>query len=81
MAADQTPLDSIVSCSPDVMSGTPVFRGTRVPIKNLLDYLSAGDSLDEFLAQFPTVNREQALSLLAFAEELVLARIGHVSPL
>jgi uncharacterized protein (DUF433 family) len=80
MAPEQTSLDSIVSCSHDVMSGTPVFRGTRVPIKNLLDYLSAGDSLDEFLAQFPTVKREQALSLLAFAEELVLARIGHVSP-
>jgi uncharacterized protein (DUF433 family) len=80
MAPEQSSLDSIVSCSHDVMSGTPVFRGTRVPIKNLLDYLSAGDSLDEFLAQFPTVNREQALSLLAFAEALVLARIGDVSP-
>ena len=79
MVPEQTSLDSIVSCSPDLMSGMPVFRGTRVPIKNLLDYLSAGDSLDEFLAQFPTVKREQALTLLAFAEELVLARIGEAS--
>jgi uncharacterized protein (DUF433 family) len=55
---------SIVTVSPDVMSGVPVFRGTRVPVKNLLDYLAAGDSLDEFLAQFPTVKREQALRSL-----------------
>jgi len=62
------------------MSGTPVFHGTRVPVKNLLDYLAAGDSLDDFLAQFPTVKREQTIALLAFAEELILARLGEASP-
>ena len=66
-------LDSIVSVSPDVMSGAPVFRGTRVPVKNLLDYLAAGDSIDEFLDQFPTVKREQAVGLIFLAEKLVLA--------
>ena len=48
-------LRAVVSVAPDIMSGTPVFRGTRVPVKSLLDYLAAGDSLDEFLEQFPTV--------------------------
>jgi uncharacterized protein (DUF433 family) len=73
-------LETLVSCSPEVMSGTPVFPGTRVPVKNLLDYLAAGDSLDEFLDQFPTVKREQAVALLSFAEELILARFSEASP-
>ncbi|MEN8184365.1 MAG: DUF433 domain-containing protein [Myxococcota bacterium] len=73
VAADAS-LHSVVEVSPDVMSGTPVFRGTRVPVKNLLDYLAAGDSLGEFLEQFPTVTREQAVALVEVAEELVLAR-------
>ena len=67
-------LETVVSVSPDVMSGTPVFRGTRVPVKNLLDYLAAGDSIDEFLEQFPTVKREQAVGLISLAEQLVLAK-------
>lgn len=52
--------DKVISISKDVMGGTPVFAGTRVPIKTLLDYLEAGDSIDEFLDGFPTVSREQA---------------------
>jgi uncharacterized protein (DUF433 family) len=80
MASSKSSLESLVSCSPDLMSGTPVFAGTRVPIKNLLDYLAAGDSLDEFLNQFPTVKREQAIALLSFTEELALARFGEASP-
>ena len=71
--ASDNPLESIVSVSPDVLSGAPVFRGTRVPVKNLLDYLAAGDSIDEFLEQFPTVKREQAVALILEAEKLVLA--------
>jgi uncharacterized protein (DUF433 family) len=62
----------IVTISPEIMSGTPVFCGTRVPIQNLLDYLKAGDSMvydrskiiDEFLGGFPTVRREQVIALL-----------------
>ena len=80
MVPSHTSLETLVSCSPDVMSGTPVFPGTRVPVKNLMDYLAAGDSLDEFLDQFPTVKREQAVALLSFAEELILARFGEASP-
>ena len=77
--ATDSSLHSVVTTSRDVMSGTPVFRGTRVPIKNLLDYLAAGDSLGEFLEQFPTVKREQAIALVEVAEELVLARADEAT--
>ena len=73
-------LYTVVSVDTDVMSGTPVFRGTRVPVKNLLDYLAAGDSLDEFLAQFPTVKREQAVALIEVAEQLLLSAADEASP-
>ena len=81
MAKGSVPrIDAIVSVSPDVMSGAPVFRGARVPIKNLLDYLAAGDSLDEFLDQFPTVKREQAVALIELAEDLLLSGLDEASP-
>ena len=54
----------IIQRSPDVMSGAPVFAGTRVPVQTLIDYLSGGHPLDDFLDDFPTVSREQALELL-----------------
>ncbi|QZZ20967.1 DUF433 domain-containing protein [Leptothermofonsia sichuanensis E412] len=57
---------SIISASPDVMGGTPVFAGTRVLVQTLLDYLKAGESIDDFLDGFPTVTREQ---VIAFLEE------------
>ncbi len=53
-------VDPVVTRSPEVLGGTPVFRGTRVPVKTLIDYLEAGDSLEVFLQDFPTVSREQA---------------------
>ena len=53
-----------VHSDPEIMSSTPVFRGTRVPVSTLLDYLAAGDPLDEFLDHFPTVSREQAVFVL-----------------
>jgi len=53
--------DSVVTRSPEILSGTPVFKGTRVPVKTLIDYLEAGDSLEVFLQDFPTVSREQAV--------------------
>ena len=59
--------DELIVKSPEIMSGTPVFKGTRVPIKNLTDYLEAGDSLDEFLDDFPSVSREQAIAVLHLA--------------
>ena len=52
---------AIISRNPDVMGGTPVFSGTRVPVQTLLDYLEGGDSIDDFLAGFPTVSREQVV--------------------
>lgn len=80
MPTDPNPgLIAVVSVSPDVMSGAPVFRGTRVPIKNLLDYLAAGDSLEEFLEQFPTVKREQAVALIEVAEALLLSAADEAS--
>ena len=61
----------VVERSPDVMAGLPVFRGTRVPARALLDYLAAGDSLDTFLDDFPSVQREQAIALLELTRELM----------
>lgn len=59
----------VISCDPDVMGGTPVFLGTRVPVQTLLDYLEAGESIDEFLAGFPTVSREQVIEFLEQAKD------------
>jgi uncharacterized protein (DUF433 family) len=67
-------LDSVVRSDPEVLGGTPVFAGTRVPIKNLVDYLAAGDSLERFLDHFPSVSREQAVAALELATELLTAR-------
>ena len=62
----------IVQRSPTILGGTPVFAGTRVPIQTLLDYLEAGDRLDDFLDEFPTVTREQAIAFLELAKEAAL---------
>ncbi len=66
----------VITSDPDVMSGTPCFRGTRVPFKNLIDYLEGGHSLGEFLRQFPTVTREMAVQALEEAKESLLDRIA-----
>jgi uncharacterized protein (DUF433 family) len=58
----------VVSISEDVMGGTPVFTGTRVPIETLIDFLTAGDTIDDFLEGFPTVSREQVIEYLKQAE-------------
>lgn len=63
-----------ISCSPDVMGGTPVFAGTRVPIQTALDYLEAGETLDDFLEGFPTVTREQVIAFLEEAKALLVAK-------
>jgi len=65
---------SVVKIDPEIMSGAPCFAGTRVPIQNLIDYLEGGDSIDEFLEDFPSVAREQVISFLEEAKESVLAR-------
>jgi uncharacterized protein (DUF433 family) len=66
----------IVSCSPDVMGGTAVFHGTRVPVQTLLDYLEAGESIDDFLVGFPSVTRDH---LIAFLEEAMARVIAAAS--
>jgi uncharacterized protein (DUF433 family) len=63
----------VISCDPDVMGGTPVFAGTRVPVQTLLDYLEAGDSIDEFLDGFPSVSREQVIEFLEQAKDRLVA--------
>ena len=65
----------VISKSPDILSGTPVFAGTRVPIKNLLDYVRAGESVAEFLDDFPSVSREQVDAVLALAEALLMETV------
>jgi uncharacterized protein (DUF433 family) len=65
-------LQAVVHSHPEILGGTPVFVGTRVPVRTLLDYLAAGDTLEEFLDHFPTVTREQAVAALKQANELLV---------
>ncbi|MGB5959405.1 MAG: DUF433 domain-containing protein [Coleofasciculaceae cyanobacterium] len=67
----------VVHSDPNILGGTPVFVGTRVPMKTLLDYLEAGDSLNEFLDHFPSVSREQAITVLELAKEMLTAYANH----
>jgi len=64
---------SVVHSDPGILGGTPVFVGTRVPVKSLFDHLEAGDSLDDFLEGFPSVSREQAVAALEMAREMTEA--------
>ena len=65
---------NIVVKNPKILGGTPVFRGTRVPVQTLFDYLEAGDTLEEFLEGFPSVTREMAIAALEQARELLSAQ-------
>ena len=64
----------VIHSDPEILGGTPVFVGTRVPLKNLMDYLAGGHTLDEFLDDFPSVQRDQAVSALELARELLIQR-------
>ena len=68
--------DSVIIQDPEIHSGEPVFRGTRVPFQTLVDYLEGGETLDEFLEQYPGVTRAQAIAALEEAKALILARFG-----
>ena len=68
-------MSAAITRDPDVMHGTPVFRGTRVPVQTLFDYLENGDSLDDFLEGFPTVSRALAIQVLEECEQLRLANV------
>ena len=63
-----------ISCSPEVMGGAPVFSGTRVPVQTVLDYIEAGETIDDFLEGFPTVTREQVIAFLEEAKDLLIAK-------
>ncbi|HEX5726962.1 MAG TPA: DUF433 domain-containing protein [Longimicrobiaceae bacterium] len=67
---------SVVHSHPEIVSGEPVFVGTRVPARNLIDWLEGGHTLDEFLDNFPSVKREQAVAFLEEAAEALLARLS-----
>jgi uncharacterized protein (DUF433 family) len=68
--------NNVITRDPDVLGGTPVFRGTRVPFQALLDYLEGGQTLDDFLEDFPTVTRETAVHVLEHAKSLVVGQLG-----
>jgi uncharacterized protein (DUF433 family) len=67
---------AVVSRDPEVMGGTPVFYGTRVPVQTLLDYLEAGDSIDQFLEGFPSVTREQVIAFLEQAKDRLVESVS-----
>ena len=64
----------LITVDPDILGGTPVFTGTRVPVESLFDHLEAGVSLDEFLDDFPSVSKEQAIALLDTASKLLTSK-------
>ncbi len=68
--------EPVISTSPDVMGGTPVFSGTRVPVQTLLDYLEAGDTIDDFLAGFPAVTRAQVVAFLEQARDRLVESVS-----
>ena len=65
-------LSKVFRSDPEIMGGTPVFTGTRVPVQNLVDYLEGGESIDDFLIGFPTVTREQVIGFIEAAKERLL---------
>ncbi len=68
---------SVVAINPEIMGGTPCFSGTRVPVQTLLDYLEAGDSIDEFLDGFPSVSKESVVAYLEESKRLILEQAAH----
>jgi uncharacterized protein (DUF433 family) len=64
--------ENIIISDPEILGGTPVFRGTRVPVKNLFDYIETGETIEAFLHSFPTVSREQVMSALELSEQLLI---------
>jgi len=68
--------EPIITSSPDVLSGTPVFAGTRVPVQALIDYLEGGETIDDFVVGFPTVQREQVVAFLEQATAWMVAKMS-----
>jgi uncharacterized protein (DUF433 family) len=72
----ETTPNALITIDPETLGGIPVFKGTRVPVKTLIDYLEAGDRLDDFLDDFPTVTREHAVAVLEIAKEALAGYAG-----
>lgn len=73
----QLSVHEVIRVRADIMHGTPCFAGTRIPVQTLLDYVAEGDTIDAFLADFPSVKREQATGLLALAQERLMESISR----
>lgn len=71
--------NTLIERNPDILGGTPVFAGTRVPVSILIDHLEAGDRLDDFLIDHPTVSRDQAVALLKLATAILVSEDGEVA--
>jgi uncharacterized protein (DUF433 family) len=72
--------ESVITSNPAILGGTPVFAGTRVPVQTLIDYLEAGDSLDDFMRDFPTVTRQQAHEVLELARDALIGPRDEGTP-
>jgi uncharacterized protein (DUF433 family) len=72
--------ESVITSNPAILGGTPVFAGTRVPVQTLIDYLEAGDSLDDFVRDFPTVSRQQAHEVLELARDALIGPRDEGTP-
>ena len=75
-ASPDNPQDTVFHSDPEILGGTPVFVGTRVPVETLMEWLEGGYSLDEFLENFPTVEREQAIAFMHHATQAILAKVA-----
>ncbi len=73
-------LKGIVHADPEIMGGTPVFVGTRVPLQNLIDALEGGDSIDDFLEGFPSIKRSQVIAVIEAGQLKMLETVGHANP-
>lgn len=71
--------DKLIDRNPDILGGTPVFSGTRVPVRILMEHLEAGDGLDEFLEDYPTVTRDQAVAVLERAKAMLVGKVDEVT--
>ena len=71
--------DKLIDRNPDILGGTPVFSGTRVPVRILMEHLEAGDRLDEFLEDYPTVTRDQAIAVLERAKAMLVGKVDEAT--
>lgn len=71
--------DKLIDRNPDILGGTPVFSGTRVPVRILMEHLEAGDRLDEFLEDYPTVTRDQAVAVLERAKAMLVGKVDEAT--